>query len=253
MDLKNKTIQTQLDHRSIREFTNETITDEIVDTLMEVARRTATSSGMQAYSIIKISDPILKVKIAEVCKQEYVERAPLLLIFVADQFRNHSIAVEKDPESLNTVGMDHFFQAFTDACIAAQNVVTAAESLELGTLYLGSILNDPQETRDLLKLPKWTFPVVGLAIGHPNQEPQLKPRMGNQLKVFENEYVCFENYLSEIKSYDAEMKEYYDLRDTNQRLDSFSEQIAKKAKHGLIKRQEMLNLVRDQGFDLKLK
>jgi len=59
--------------------------------------------------------------------------------------------------------------------------------------------------------------------------------------------------LSEIKSYDAEMQEYYDLRDTNQRLDSFSEQIAKKAKHGLIKRQEMLNLVRDQGFDLKLK
>jgi len=149
--------------------------------------------------------------------------------------------------------MDHFFQAFTDACIAAQNVVTAAESIDLGTLYLGSILNDPQETRDLLKLPKWTFPVVGLAIGHPNQEPQLKPRMGNQLKVFENEYVCFENYLSEIKNYDAEMQEYYDFRYTNQRLDSFSEQIAKKAKNGLIKRQEMLNLVRDQGFDLKLK
>lgn len=242
-----------MEHRTIREFTNDPISSEVVDVLMEVARRTATSSGMQAYSIIKISDHSLKGRIAEVCKQEYVAHALLLLIFVADQYRNHRIAMEKDPESITVVGMDHFFQAFTDACIAAQNVVNAAEPLELGKLYLGSILNDPQETRDLLKLPKWTFPVVGLAIGHPNQEPQLKPRMGNQLRVFENEYVCFDHYLNEIESYDTEMQEYYDLRDTNQRLDSFSEQIAKKSKLGLIKRQEMLNLVRDQGFDLKLK
>ena len=111
--------------------------------------------------------------------------------------------------------MDHFFASFTDACLMAQNVVNAAESLDLGTVYLGSILNDPVIMCGLLKLPKLTFPVLGLAIGYPNQEPQIKPKMEMKYRVFENSYEIFDNYLEELKDYDEEMRTYYDLRDTN--------------------------------------
>ena len=70
----NETIHLQLEHRTIREFTTEQVSGEIMDKLFEVAQRTATSNGMQSYSIIRVTDPELKKLIAEVGKQEYIAR-----------------------------------------------------------------------------------------------------------------------------------------------------------------------------------
>ncbi|HHW10930.1 MAG TPA: NADPH-dependent oxidoreductase [Firmicutes bacterium] len=248
----NETIQKQLDHRTIREFKDQQIPEEIFRLLIEVARRTATSAGMQASSIIRVTDRDIKKQIAEICMQEYVARAPELLIFIVDQYRNRQIIREKNGPTENAGDMDRFFSAFTDACLMAQNVVVAAEALGLGTVYLGSILNDAEKICEILKLPELTFPVVGLGIGYPGQDPQLKPRMDMKLRVFENAYTIFPNYLEEIKDYDEEMRTYYDLRDANRRVDSFSDQVVTRYKMGLPKRQDILNVVRRQGFDLKV-
>ena len=249
----NETIWTQLSHRTIREFKDQKISNEVFELLMEVARRTATSTGMQACSVIRVTDQEIKNKIAEVCKQEYVAKAPELLIFIVDQYRNNQIAKEKNCFVENAKDMDRFFAAFTDACIMAQNVVTAAESLGLGTVYLGSILNDSEKICELLKLPELTFPVIGLGLGYPNQDPQIKPRMEMRLRVFENKYTFFENYLDEIKEYDEEMRVYYDLRQPDRPVGSFSNQVVTRLKQSMPKRQEILNAVRKQGFDLKIK
>ncbi len=249
----NETIKNQLNHRSIREFKNEPLPKETIDCLMEVAQRTATSSALQASSIIIITDPHLKQKISVICKQEYVSRIPLFLIFIVDQYRNNQFAVEQGIISQTSTGMDGFFQSFTDAALMAQNVVTAAESLDLGTLYLGSILNDAPALAQLLDLPPLTFPVLGVAIGIPNQSPALKPRMSMDLRVFENHYVRFENYLSKIKDYDQLLQTYYDLRDTNRRVDSFSTMISKRMMNPNLRRSEILNDVASQGFNLKVK
>lgn len=249
----NKTIETQVDHKTIREFKNIPIPKEITDQLFEVARRTATSNGMQTYSIIRITNKDLKQKISKLCNQEYVARAPELLIFIVDQYRNSQIAIEKGLSLEYTNDMDKFFQGFTDASLAAQNMVVAAESLGLGANFLGSILNDVEEMCNLLELPELTFPVVGLGIGYPNQEPQLKPRMEMDLRIFENKYKKFSNYLNELENYDREMQTYYDLRDLNNRVDSFTDQVKTKSKSTLEKRKEMVNVIRDQGFNLMLK
>ncbi|MGI6188331.1 MAG: NADPH-dependent oxidoreductase [Caldicoprobacteraceae bacterium] len=248
----NETIKTQLAHRTIREFKDQKITHEDFNLLMEVARRTATSTGMQACSIIRITDPELKSKIAGICNQEYVARAPELLIFIVDLYRNYQIAKEKGYSAGTANDMDRFFAAFTDACIMAQNVVTAAESMGLGTVYFGSILNDSEKICELLELPELTFPVVGLGLGYPNQNPQLKPRMEMRLRVFENTYTFFGSYLDETKEYDEEMRTYYDLREPGRTVDSFSNQVVSRFKQSNPKRQEMLNVVRKQGFDLKI-
>ncbi|MGI6278982.1 MAG: NADPH-dependent oxidoreductase [Acutalibacteraceae bacterium] len=253
MKAMNETIKTQLSHRTIREFKDEKVPSEVFELLMEVARRTATSTGMQAASIIRITDKDLKSKIAEICNQEYVARAPELLIFVADQFRCGQIAKEKDGFEDTVKDMDHFLAAFTDACIMAQNIVVAAESMGLGAVYLGSILNDSQKICELLKLPQLTFPVVGLGLGYPNQNPQLKPRMDMKLRLFENSYTVFENYLDEIKDYDKEMNTYYDLRHPDNPVPSFSDQVVELLKRLLPKRQEVMKVVLRQGFDLKIK
>ncbi|MDY0235266.1 MAG: NADPH-dependent oxidoreductase [Gudongella sp.] len=249
----NKTIEIQKNHKTIREFKNDHISKEIMEELLEVARRTATSNGMQTYSIIRITNKAIKEKISKLCNQEYIARAPELLIFIVDQYRNSQISTEKGLDFEYTNDMDKFFQGFTDSSLAAQNMVVAAESLKLGTNYLGSILNNVKEICSLLELPKLTFPVVGLSIGYPNQEPQLKPRMEMSLRVFENKYIKFSNYLEKLENYDREMQSYYDLRDANKRVDSFTDQVKTKSKLSLEKRKEILNAIKDQGFNLMIK
>lgn len=252
MNQSSEIIRNQLEHRTIREFKDEPIQEDIFLELMEVARRTATSTGMQAFSIIRITDKRIREEIALICNQEYVARAPELLIFVADQFRNWNIAKEKGCFEESAKDMDRFFSAFTDACIASQNVVNAAESIGLGTVYLGSILNDSKKICELLKLPELTFPVIGLGIGYPNQNPQLKPRMDMKLRVFENEYNTFYNYLDIIRDYDDEMRTYYDLRDSNRRVDSFSDQVVTRLRNVIPKRQDMIKVIKKQGFTINL-
>lgn len=235
-------------HRTIREFKDEKVSDETFAQLMEVARRTATSNGMQQFSIIRVTDPSMKKEISEICKQGYIQRAPELLIFLADQYRNARIAEEKNGSRELTYDMDRFFQGFTDACIAAQNVVNAAEALGMGAMYLGSIHNDSEAICRILGLPELTFPVVGLGLGYPNQSPQIKPRMDNHLKVFENRYRVFDDYLEEIKEYDEELQTYYDLRNANRRVDSFSDQVVAKMSAIIAKRQDILKAIFKQGF-----
>lgn len=149
--------------------------------------------------------------------------------------------------------MEKFFQGFTDAVLASQNLMNAIESKDMGGVFLGSILNDSKEIINILKLPKYTFPVLGVAFGYPDQEPMLKPRMDMDLRFFEDEYKIFDNYQQEIKDYDEEMKTYYDLRQKDKPLDSFSEQLIQRFENTLQKRTLILNTIKEQGFDFKLK
>ncbi|KAF5065943.1 NADPH-flavin oxidoreductase [anaerobic digester metagenome] len=247
-------LEAPLNHRTIREFKTDEVAAEVFEQLMEVARRTATSTGMQACSIIRVKDPEIRQELANVCRQEYVARAPELLIFIVDQHRNSEILREMGENPAKAGDMDKFFQGFTDACLMAQNVNNAAESLGLGAVYLGSILNHPAKTIEVLGLPKYTFPVVGLGIGYPNQDPQQKPRMGMELRLFEDRYQSFPGeYLSRLNDYDQEMTTYYDLREANRRSDSFTLQVVQKLSGGIPERQAMMNQIVAQGFDLKLK
>lgn len=240
-------LQTPLSHRTIREFKPEALDAKMIEALIAVAQRTATSNGLQASSILRITDPAIKHGIAEICNQPYVGRAPELWIFLVDQARNAHIATAKGVEHVNAYEMARFIQGFTDACLTAQNVVNAAETLGLGTVYLGSVHNDIPKLCALLKLPQLTFPVLGLGIGHPNQAPDLKPRMDMDFRIFENAYPENLPSLEAYQSYDEVMNTYYDLRNMNQRVDTFSDQVAKRySSHSL--RTHWVKLIEDQGF-----
>ena len=248
----NKTIETQLSHRTIRKFKDQQIDGSVLNTLFEVANHTSSSVAMQTYSIIRVTDPVKRKKISEICQQAYVETAPELLIFVVDAYRNAKISEEMGEDLPRKRDMDRFFQGFTDGAIAAQNMVVAIESLEMGAVYLGSILNDPKALIDLLELPELTFPIVGLGFGYPDQDPALKPRMNIALKVFEDTYNKQDNYLESIKEYDKEMQTYYDQRDDSKPLDEFSEQVVGILKRDNTKRAALLNIIKEQGFNFKL-
>ena len=154
-----------LNHRTIREFKSTPMSPQQLNLLLDIAKRTATSMGMQSFSIIHVVNPDLKGAIAEVCNQEYVARVPDLFIFIVDAYRNSRIARERGVESVGERDSDRFFQGWTDAAIAAQNMVAAAELSGFGTVFFGSILNNAPKMIELLKLPELTFPVVGSALG----------------------------------------------------------------------------------------
>ena len=75
MDYLNNMIKTQLEHRTIREFKEDIVPENIIDQLTQVASRTATSNGMQACSIIRITDPAIKKELADISTQEYVAKS----------------------------------------------------------------------------------------------------------------------------------------------------------------------------------
>lgn len=244
----NETIKRQLGHRTIREFKDQAIPQGDLEKLFDVINMTASSNGMQNSSVIRVTDQKIKDQLAEIGLQEYMRRAPELLIFIVDLYRNYHIAKEMKNENNIMIGFDKFMQGFTDACLAAQNFVVGADSMGYGANYFGNIHNNTKKVIELLDLPKYTFPVVGVGIGIPNQDPQLKPRMPMELKMFENGYKKFESYLDAIKDYDEVMQTYYDLRDANNRVDAFSTQILKKQGSIISNREEMYQAFVDQGF-----
>lgn len=246
----NETIQTQINHRTIREFTDEKISSQTLNQLLEVANSTASSNHLQSFSIIRVVDENLKKEISDIANQKYLARVPELLIFIVDQYRNHQIGLEQGQQLEATSDMNSFTQGFTDACLAAQNVVVAAESLGLGTVFFGSILNDVPKLVELLQLPQLTFPVVGVGIGFANQSPQLKPRLPITLKVFTDTYEKKNDYLDLIKEYDSVLNQYYDLRDTNNRVDTFRDQIVNKLSLSNPKRAYIAHHIKNQGFKI---
>ncbi len=246
------TIDIQLNHRTVREFTDQKIDDETLNKLLEVCNRTANSTGMQSFSIVRVLDEKKRKEIAEVSTQEYLARCPELFIFIADLRRNAMILKEQNADPGTEADMDRFFQGFTDACLAAQNLTVAAESLGMGAVYFGSILNDYDRIIEILNLPPLTFPVIGVGFGYPNQEPQLKPRINIKDKVFIDEYKEPESYLEAFKDYDQELTNYYDTRENGRRSDSFYNQVIQKYNGIVEKRRRVMDSIVKQGFNLRL-
>lgn len=255
----NSTIETLLNRRSIRAFAPEPVSDDIRATLERAAQHAASSQYLNDWSAIRILDPTLKQRVAQIGGQAYIATAPLLYLFVADEHRNAMIAAAKgvptDPEEYGLNGSYRFTQAHNDAVLALHAMETAAESLGLGCVILGSVLNDVPGLIEALHLPLYTYPVLGLAIGKPAQEPALKPRMPRTVQFFDNAYPGDEQTESamaaELASFDAAVHEYYDLRNADRPVDAFSDQIAKLAAQHMDDAHSVLPLAHEQGFRLE--
>lgn len=244
----NETIKIQLNHRTIRKFKKEKVKEKDLKKMLMAANQAPSANGLQRSSIIRISDQKIKDKLALIGGQDYMKDSTELLVFIADLYRNARIGLEKGEEINLFNSIDLFFQAMADSYLQAQNLVLAAESLGYGTNYFGNIFNNIDEVIKILNLPKLTFPVIALGLGFPDQNPQLKPRITIEKKVFENSYKIFDNYLDEFKNYDELMQNYYDLRNPEKPMDAFTSQVINQAKKIPVKRKSILDSLKKQGF-----
>ncbi|WP_371177216.1 NADPH-dependent oxidoreductase [Buchananella felis] len=247
----NQTISVQMNHRTIRAFTGQKLTEEEVRTLLEVARHTASAAFLQQCTVIHVVDPEVRAELHGCSGQPYVggDKGELF-VFVVDLYRNSRIRAEAGLGNEPLSRMNLFLEAVEDTTLAAQNMVVAAESMGLGTCYLGSINADPRRVIAALGLPKLTYPLFGLLVGHRAQEPQFKPRLPLEITSGVDSYPFVDSYAEALAEYDAVIQEYYELREGGGRLDSFTNQIRVKPGKGPAEASPMLEILHEQGLAL---
>ncbi len=204
-------------HRSIRKFTNESVTDKMVSDIVSSGFAAATSSNVQATTVIRVRNSETRAKIAELAGgQPYIESAGAFLVWCADLHRS-AVACEMGGGEFSPGVTEHFVIATVDCALAAQSAVVAAESLGLGICYIGGIRNDPAAMTELLELPDQVFPLFGMCIGWPDQDPELKPRLPLSVTLKDETY-DESGDAAGIADYDAQMRDYY-LARTGGKLD----------------------------------
>jgi FMN reductase [NAD(P)H] len=174
----NNTIETIKNHRSIRQYLDKDVSDEIIDEIIKSAQAMPNSINGQQTSVIVVRDKKKKEKLAElVGNQEYVAKAPVFLVFVMDFYRTYLAGEKTGFKQVIHEDIEGILAGSVDVGIALGASVIAAESLGLGTVPIGGIRKNPEEVIELLDLPKYTFPMVGLVIGYPADESHKKPRV----------------------------------------------------------------------------
>lgn len=235
-------------HRSIRKFTSQAISEELLQQLMEAGQAAATSSFLQGSTVIRIRKPETRKQLAQLAgNQPYVESAAEFLIFCADLKRagNYCREYDKPFEGDYT---EHFIIATVDVALMAQSLVTAAESVGLGICYIGGIRNNPREVSELLELPRGVYPVFGLCLGYPDQDPELKPRLPLSV-IMKNEVYNEDGDAQTIRDYDETIREYYRMRTGGGHGVSWSEQVSVLLSEK--SRPHMKEFLAQQGFTFR--
>lgn len=249
----NHTLEVMLSHRSVRQWLEEPVTEQQVRTIVAAAQAAPSSSNKQTVSVVAVQDPEIKKELQVVGRQSFnhIETAPVVLIWCID----HSIArylADRDDKELGA--LDYFEEAglgFLDAGIMSQTAALAAESLSLGTCYLGSMRNDMERVQELLGLPETVVPVVGLAIGHsdPTASAGIKPRLPQDLVLHWDAYQPPRPEL--IDAYDTSLNTYYSRYGPHQ---LWSHQFVNRMGSGNVtktSRQFVRRVLEKAGFRLK--
>ncbi|MDO4313302.1 MAG: nitroreductase family protein [Eubacteriales bacterium] len=179
------------ERRSVRAFEERPIRDEDKKWILQAAMDAPTAGNQQLYTILDITDQTIKEQLAVSCDhQPFIAKAPMVLVFCADCLKwlaayREAGCTARDP------GVGDLMLAVTDTAIAAQNAVTAAWSMGIGSCYIGDIMEQCETQRRILNLPEYVFPAVMVVFGYPTQQQRerMKPkRFAMEDIVCENAY-----------------------------------------------------------------
>jgi FMN reductase [NAD(P)H] len=208
----NAVIESLLSHRSIRAYRNDPVEDDQLELILRAAQAAPNWINGQQVSVVVVRDPARKARLAELCnRQKHIEQAPVFLVFCADFHRLRLAGeLEQMPPRALEVDFDPVIVAATDVGIALGTAVAAAESLGLGTVPIGAIRRNAAEVVKELQLPEYVFPISGLCVGHPAEDPGIKPRL--PLEAFAHGETYNPDQLSLMQRYNAEYADYLKRR-----------------------------------------
>lgn len=188
---KNEVVKNLFERKSVRIFEDRPISPEDRLTILQAACQAPTAGNQQLYTILEITEPALKKRLSVTCdNQPFIADAPLVLLFCADCQKwydayRYAGCTPRHPSA------GDLMLAVEDSSLAAQNAVTAAWSLGIGSCYIGDIMEHCELHRELFQLPPYVFPAVMLVLGYPTarQRERTKPaRCPLDSIVMENTY-----------------------------------------------------------------
>lgn len=227
----NETIKLLKNHRSIREFdTQKDVHDSKIQEMIEAAMAAPNWINGQQVSIIEVRDSAKKIKLAEAAgNQIWVKEAPVFLVFCLDFYRAKLAAEKNNREFRIAENIEAIIVGSTDVGILLSNAITAAESMELGTVPIGGIRRNPGTFIELLQLPQYVFPIAGLAVGFPKEIPGQKPRLPKESVYHKEAYNCdiqkqlLNKYDDTFSGYSLERSNKQDSTDWSSKVSTFYE------------------------------
>lgn len=241
----NEVMKLMQSHNSVRSYTGESIDETMLEEIIACGQAAASSSFIQAYSIIRVTDQDKRRLIAEASgEQSWIIDAAEFLVLCAD-LQRVNYASQKSGQGELQGYTEHFLAATVDTALMAQNMMLAAESCGLGCVFIGGIRNDPQVTVDALQLPEHVYPAFGFCLGWPAQRNAVKPRMPVSSVLHQNTY-DLEAVSSQVDEYDSLMAEYYGSRNSNAKSSDWSAPTTR-AIQGK-RREHMLAFLQARGF-----
>ena len=188
---KNEVVKNLFERKSVRIFEDRPISPEDRLTILQAACQAPTAGNQQLYTILEITEPALKKRLSVTCdNQPFIADAPLVLLFCADCQKWYD-AYRYAGCTPGHPSAGDLTLAVEDSSLAAQNAVTAAWSLGIGSCYIGDIMEHCELHRELFQLPPYVFPAVMLVLGYPTarQRERTKPaRCPLDSIVMENTY-----------------------------------------------------------------
>lgn len=187
----NEVIRQLNERKSVRAFTDRPISEQEKCAILTAATEAPTAGNQQLYTIIDVTDDALKQALVKTCDdQPFIADAKMVLIFCADckKWYDAYIACGCEPRRPD---VGDLLLAVSDANIAAQNAVSAAWSLGIGSCYIGDIMENCESQRELLGLPEYVFPAAMLVFGYPTDQQltrQKPERVALHHVVHENRY-----------------------------------------------------------------
>lgn len=189
----NNIIETLKNHASIRKFNDEQITKDEENEIIKSAMQGATAGNMMQYSIIKIRDKDVLEKLSVICdEQPFIAKADLALLFLVDSYKYNEYfklrEIDKKFEGFKGPSAVDYTLGMQDSIIAAQNAVVAAESLDIGTCYIGDVLENIEQYQEMFNLPEFVVPSTMVVFGKYDYKPKVRDRFKEEFVVFEEKY-----------------------------------------------------------------
>ena len=202
-----ETIKLMKAHTSVRRFKEQEIPQEDLNTILSAGQMASSWKNFQSYSVIVVRSQEKKDALFELVPQEAIRQSAAFLLFVGDLNRAEKGA-RLHTDIFQPPGVEGLLITSVDAALAGQNALLAA----YGGVIIGLVRYKSVELAELFKLPDYTYPVFGIALGVPNEEHEVKPRLPLNQVVFEEEYQ--EQSTEAIEAYDRVQTEYAGARAT---------------------------------------
>lgn len=167
-----ETIEAIKTRRSVRRFTNKSVSEEVIEQILEAGRWAPSGLNNQAWRFIVVQSPETKEALSGLT--EYgaaVKNAPVLIVVFLDKEQMYHYT--KDVQSIG-------------ACI--QNMLLAAHSLGLGAVWLGEILKNKESVNKVLEAPEHHELMAVIALGHPAKGAESSDRKELSELVFREKF-----------------------------------------------------------------